>query len=268
MTDRFLKWLEYYAPHLIAAAIILVLGFILTKIVIKIMSKGISKRKMEPTAHSFLMSIVKVTLYVIIIIMVLSSLQVPMSSIIAAVGAAGVAIALALQNSLSNVAGGFLIMFTRPFKCGDFVDIGGVTGNVSAINILYTKLLTMDNKAVFIPNGSVSNNTIINYTNEDYRRLEMYFSISYESDFSKARQVLNDILSAHPYALEKPQEPLIVICEHAESSVRILLRVWVKTEHYWDLNYDLLEQVKTEFAENGIEIPYNKLDVNITNKDS
>lgn len=263
MIDNFVKWFENFAPHLISALIIFAVGTVVTKIVVKIMSKGRMSKRLEPTAQSFIRSIMKTALYVIVIIMTLSALQVPMSSIITAVGAAGVAIALALQSSLSNVAGGFLLMFNRPFKCGDFIELNGVSGNVDAITILYTRLLTIDNKAVIIPNGTAANATIINYTQEDYRRLEMHFSISYDTDFEKARAVLLDTIKHNPLTLDHPDPPMIVMSEHADSAVKIMVRVWVKSENYWDLNFELLEDVKQNFDENGIEIPYNKLDVHI-----
>lgn len=263
MINNFIKWLENFAPHLISAVIIFAVGTVVTKIVIKIMSKGRMSKRLEPTAQSFIRSIVKTALYVIVIIMTLSTLQVPMSSIIAAVGAAGVAIALALQNSLSNVAGGFLLMLNRPFKCGDFVEINGVSGNVDAITILYTRLLTIDNKAVIIPNGTAANATITNYTQEECRRLEMHFSIAYDADFDKARAVLLETIGSNPLALDAPQPPMIVMSEHADSAIKIMVRVWVKSENYWDLNFELLEDVKHNFDLNGIEIPYNKLDVHI-----
>ena len=263
MFERFSEKFIDFLPNLIAAIVIFILGILLTKIVVKIMTKGMAKSRLEPTAHSFLRSIVQTVLYILVIIMALSALKVPMTSIIATISAAGVAIALALQNSLSNVAGGFLLMFTHPFKCGDFVEINGVTGTVNSITILYTKLLTTDNKAVLIPNGTVSNATIINYTQEDYRRLDLYFSISYNADYRKAKGIILDVIKSNPLALGAPEEPLVTVSQHADSAIKILTRVWVKSDKYWDLNYQLLEQVKEAFDENGIEIPFNKLDIHI-----
>lgn len=266
MSKHLLDKITDYLPHLAAAIIILILGFILTKIVIMILSKGLKKSRLDPTAHSFLQSLLKTILYILIVIIALSALQVPMSSIIATVGAAGVAIALALQNSLSNVAGGFLLMFTHPFKCGDFIEINGVSGNVNAITILYTRLLTVDNKAVLIPNGTVSGATIINYTQEDYRRLDINFSIDYSSDYRKAQKIILDVIDANPLALDKPEKPFAAISEHGNSSIKILARVWVKSSDYWDLNFQLLEQVRDKFDENDITIPYDQLDVHIHNQ--
>lgn len=263
MGKHLLTQIEAFLPHIAAAIIIFILGIILTKIVTKILSKGLKKSKIDPTAHSFLQSVLKTVLYVLVVIITLSALKVPMSSIIATVGAAGVAIALALQNSLSNVAGGFLLMFTHPFKCGDFIEINNVSGTVNAITILYTRLLTTDNKAVMIPNGTVSGATIINYTQEGIRRLDICFSVDYNTDYRKAEKIILDIIKANPLTLDSPEKPFVTISEHAASAIKILARVWVRSENYWDLNYRLLEQVKDRFDENGIEIPYNKLDINM-----
>ena len=263
MLNRFLEQLKDYYPHIIAAVIVLILGIILTKIITQLLIKGKRKSKIDPIAQSFLQSIIKTVLYILIAITVLSTLQVPMSSIIATVGAAGVAIALSLQGSLSNVAGGFIIMFTHPFKCGDYVEINGVSGSVDAITILNTRLLTIDNKAVLIPNGSITANTIINYTQENLRRLELHFAIDYNCDYKKAEQIIHDVIDANPLTLDAPDKPFITICEHAESAIILLVRVWVKTKDYWELNYQLLEQVKDKFDENNIVIPYNQLDVHV-----
>ena len=182
LSDRFLNWLEKFTPHLIAAAVIFLLGILLDKLVLKVMHKGLSMRRTDVTIHKFLTSVVHTVLLIIIIVMALSALQVPMSSIVATIGAAGLAIGLALQNSLSNVAGGFIILFSKPFKCGDYVKIGDSEGTVDAISILYTTLKTLENKMIFIPNGVVSQSTITNITADDKRRLELKFSISYNDD--------------------------------------------------------------------------------------
>ena len=184
-----------------------------------------------------------------------------MTSIIAIIGAAGLAVGLALQSSLSNLAGGFIILFSKPFQVGDYVEYGGVSGTVSAISILYTRLLTIDNKAIYIPNGQISNSTLVNYTEEPKRRLDLVFSISYDDDFKKAKKILAEIISSKPTALNEPDPPAIRVTEHAASSINIIVKIWVKSEDYWNLYYDLHEEVKTRFDEEGISIPYNQLDV-------
>lgn len=266
MAERFFQWLERLLPSFIAAVIIFIAGMIFTKITIKLMSKGLKKSKIDPTAHSFMLSLVKSVLYVFIVIIVLSVLKVPMSSIIAAVGAAGLAIGLALQNSLSNLAGGFIILFSKPFKKGDYVQICGESGIVEEISILYTKLLTADNKAVHIPNGQITNATITNYTEEQYRRLDLFFNVSYDSDYRKAIGIIEKLALEHPFTLMEPEPPMVRLFSHEDSSLRITARIWVSSDNYWPLNFDMMESVKDEFDKAGMVIPYNQLDVHISNE--
>ena len=154
-------------------------------------------------------------------------------------------------------------MFTRPFKSGDYVEIKGSQGIVSRITILYTKLLTMDNKCIMIPNGTVASSIITNYTQEELRRLELTFNISYADDFRAAEEAIANVVAANSFALDKPDAPFIRVCEHSANSVKLLLRVWVKSENYWELRYALLADVKDAFDRENIEIPYNQLDVHL-----
>ncbi|WP_124099330.1 mechanosensitive ion channel domain-containing protein [Ruminococcus sp. Marseille-P6503] len=264
MGEHLLNKLKNFAPDFLSAVIILAVGILITKIVISLMTKTLKKSRIDPTAHAFLISLVKPLLYILVAIITLSKLNVPMTSIIATLSAAGLAIGLALQNSLSNVAGGFIIMFNHPFKCGDFVEINGESGTVSTITILYTRLLTTDNKAVLIPNGTVASATIINYTQEACRRLDMYFSIDYSADYRKASGIIQELLKNEPMALSEPEPPQVVMCEHSASAIKILARIWVRSEDYWALNYKLLMLVKDRFDEEGISIPYDQLDVHLT----
>ena len=252
-------------PNIVFAVISFVIGFIITKIVLKIISRMSGKSKLDKTANGFLHSFVSAILYSIVIIISLNVLGVPMASILTVIGAAGLALSLALQQCLSNVAGGFLILITKPFKAGDFIEINGVTGEVEGISILYTKLLTPDNKLSYIPNGSAANERIINYTVTRTRRLDLVFSVSYESDFRKAIEVINGVIENNKMALKKP-EPIVRLTAHGKSSLDIDCKVWVKSSDYFSLKYDLMEQVKDAFDENGIEIPYTKIDVNMNNK--
>lgn len=259
MGERLFNELKDFAPDLLSAAIILAIGILITKIIINIMTKALKKSRMDPTAHTFLISLVKPLLYILVGIITLSKLNVPMTSIIATLSAAGLAIGLALQDSLSNVAGGFIIMFNHPFKCGDFVEISGQSGTVNAITILYTRLLTSDNKAVLIPNGTVAAATIVNYTQEDCRRLDMYFSISYNADYKKAVEIIQQLLKDEPTALSEPEPPQVVMCEQTAGVIKILARVWVKSQDYSPLNYKLLMLVKDRFDAEGISVPVTSL---------
>lgn len=263
MADKFAEKLLDYAPNLLYALLIFLIGFLIIKLIVKILRKAFEKSPVENTAASFLISLVRSVLYVILIVMILSQLKVPMSSIVAALGTAGLAIGLALRDSLSNVAGGFIVMFNRPFKAGDYVEINGNQGVVNQITILYTKLLTIDNKAIMIPNGKVASATIINYTQEELRRLELTFHISYSADHKAAEKVILDTVKSNPLSLTKPDEPFVKVSSHASNSLDLILRVWVKSENYWDLRFDLLAEVKDAFDKEKIEIPYNQLDIHI-----
>ncbi|MCI1268950.1 MAG: mechanosensitive ion channel [Ruminococcus sp.] len=249
-------------PTVIFAIVIFALGIVLSKVLIKIIHRFMSKSNIDNAATSFLVSLIKVILYTLIIVICLTLLNVPMSSIIAVIGAAGLAISLAMQNSLSNLAGGFIILFAKPFKSGDTIETEGSIGVVESITILYTKIITADNKTVLIPNGKVSNAKIINYTDLPTRRLDMSYDISYNNDFETAKMIISKIAADSELVLDEP-EPLIRLGAHKESSLEIIVKVWVKNENYFEASYQMSEAVKKEFDSHNIEIPYNQLDVHI-----
>ena len=261
MTDISNKFTDIL-PSLIFAILVLIVGMALSKIVLKICAKALARTSVDLTVQGFLKSLIRIVLYMFVIVITLSVLNVPMSSIVAVIGAAGLAIGLALQNSLSNLAGGFILLFAKPFKVGDLVEIGGTTGTVEGIDILYTRIRTADNKLIHMPNGSTANGTIINYTANDNRRLDLEFGISYEDDFEEAKKIISDIIKESPLALNDPA-PTVRVGRHDASSVVIFVWVWVATGDYGALKFDLLEKVKTAFDENGISIPFNQLDVHL-----
>lgn len=267
MLEKFLLRVEDMLPNLAAAVIILIGGYIAQQIALRLMGKGLKMKHVDATIHKFLMSMVRVVITVIVVVSALSAMKVPMSSIIAAIGTAGIAIGLALQDSLSNVAGGFVILFAKPFKCGDYVQIGSDEGTVDIISILYTKLNTIDNKAVFIPNSTVAKSAVTNFTAEEHRRLELKFSISYFDDFRLAKELLMGLLEGESRVLSVPDKPLVVMSEHGSSSVVLLTRAWVKTEDYWAVRWDMLERVKECFDENGITIPFEQIEVHMAGKE-
>ncbi|MCH5325069.1 MAG: mechanosensitive ion channel [Eubacterium sp.] len=251
-----------YLPTLIFAIVILIVGYLISKLILKLMKKGMKRSVVDVTVTKFTYSLVKIVIYVLLITIVLAVLGVPMTSIIAVIGTAGVAIGLALKDSLSNIAGGFYILISKPFKIGDYIASDGVEGTVEAISIWYTHLHTHDNRSVFMPNGELVKSNIINYTYNPTRRLDLTFSISYRSDVEKAKQLLAELVKAHDKILDEP-EAVIRVLTLGNSSVDIACRPWVKPENYWDVYFDLTEQAKKMFEENGIEIPYNQLDVHI-----
>lgn len=258
---------EKFGPRILVAALIIFVGMILIKFFLKAVKAIMKKSKLDPICHKFLISLLRITLYILLIIIALSMLGIEMTSLIAIVGAAGLAVGLAIQDSLSNLAGGFILLFSKPFNVGDFVDVSGVTGTVKHINILHTKLLTVDNKAIIIPNGQVSTAKLINYSAEKTRRLDLVISVSYSQDIEVVKQILTNIVESNELALQDPP-PVIRVCEHAASSINFTVRVWVETDNYWVLNFDLLEQIKITFDKRGITIPFNQMDVNlITSQD-
>lgn len=251
-----------YLPTLIAAVIILIVGLIISKLVLKMMNKGMRHDVIDKTISRFVYSLVRILLYALLATIVLAVLGVPMTSIIAVIGTAGVAIGLALKDSLSNIAGGFSILLTKPFKVGDYVRVEDVEGTVEAINIWYTELHSYDNKAIFYPNGQITAKKVTNFTSLGIRRVDMVYTISYNADFRKAMAVLQEITDSHKLILKEPP-PKIRITELADSAVRITCYPWVKAEDYWTVYFDLNEAVKEQFDKNGIEIPYNQLDVHL-----
>ncbi len=256
--DKFIDAL----PSLIIAVVMLIAGIAAARIIAFIVSKALKRSNIDNAARSFLVSLIRIILYIIVIMMSLTLINVPMSSIITVFGAAGLAVSLALQNCLSNLCGGFIILFSKPFVSGDTIEFDGSVGTVKSISILCTKIITADNKTILIPNGKISDAKIINYTASPTRRVDMTFEIGYDSDFGKARQLILDIISEDELILSDP-EPLVRMSCHKESSVAIDVLVWTNNDNYKTVQYNMNEAVKDSFDKNGIEIPFNKLDVNI-----
>lgn len=266
MYDKIIDWLMDNGPTLISSVLIFLIGLLTSKILLKVIEKALKKSRLDPTGHAFLLSVLKVCFLTIVVIISLSKLGVPMTSIIAVLSAAGLAISLALRDNLSNVASGFILMFVRPFKVGDYIGVGSAEGTVSEITIIHTCLHTIDNKVVFIPNAKVTGDTIVNYTVEEKRRLEQHYSIAYSADFEKACDAIRSVLRNDERFLSVPDAPMIVMDGHKDSYVGIMLRVWVKQSDYWTLYYELFKQVKNAFDEAGITIPFPQLDVHFDNK--
>ena len=258
---------EYFKgilPQLIIAVIVLVIGIIMARILSRIIGKGMTKSNMDNAAQSFLVSVIRIVLYTVVGIMVLSVLNVPMSSIITILGAAGLAASLALQNCLTNLCGGFILLFSKPFSAGDTVELDGTVGTVEAIGVLYTKISTFDGKTILIPNGNVTSARLINYTETPTRRVDLTFDISYNADYNLARSLILTAAMENPLILKNP-EPVVRMAAHKESAIAIDVRVWVKNDDYSEVKYTLNEDVKRIFDRSGIEIPYNQLDVHIIN---
>lgn len=246
------------------ALVIFIVGRMVAKLMVSILHKLLAKAKLDDILINFICSILDGVLLLFIIVAALNQLGVDTTSLIALMGAAGLAIGLALQGSLQNFAAGVMLIIFRPFKGGDFVEAGGISGVVEKINIFSSMFRTPDNREVIIPNGAIYGGTITNYSARDTRRVDMVFGIGYGDDIRKAKDVMQRILEADSRILKDPA-PLIAVGELADSSVNFNVRPWVKSGDYWDVKFDITEKVKLEFDANGISIPYPQMDVHTSN---
>lgn len=264
--DRLVNWVNDvllpYIPKLILALVVLAVGWILASALSKVTMRITKKFKIDQSVQSFIHSFLNISLKVLVVITFLAFLGINISAIITAVGAAGVAVALALQNNLSNVASGLIILITRPFKVGDFVEYEGMSGTVTDIQIMFTHLNTTDNKVIVIPNSNLTSNKVVNYSAEDKRRVDLNISISYDNDFEKAKSIIRTVVEGCDMVYDDPA-PIIRLGEHGTNALIIHVRTWCSADNYWNVFYDLTEGVKHSFDQNGIVIPYNQLEVHM-----
>lgn len=256
-----------YLPNILISLVVLFAGLWAIRIVQRITRNIFDKRAMEPTLKKFLLDVIGWTLKVLLFVIVISQLGVETTSLVAIVGAAGLAVGLALQGSLANFAGGVLLMIFKPFKIGDFIEAQGETGTVKEISIFYTKLLTINNQLVVLPNGKLSNDNIINYTSEGMRRDVISFGISYDCDIKKAKNVLVDLMKEQEKILKDP-EPVVFVAELADSSVNLSARFWALNEDFWACHFYTIEEAKTRLEAAGIVIPFPQRDVHHYNLDN
>lgn len=249
---------------LLMALAILIIGRQLVKLILRLMTVALEKSNVEDTVRIFVTNLLNTLLMILVFIAAINQLGIETTSIIAVLGAAGLAIGLALQGSLSNFAAGILIVIYRPYKVGDYIEAGNYAGTVKDIQIFSTVLKTPDNKIVVVPNGSIMNGSIVNYSDQDTRRIDLIVSCGYEDDIDKVRSVLEDILKKEKRVLKDPK-PQIAVTELADSSVNFIFRPWVKRTDYLPVYYSLLEEVKKRFDKEGISIPYPQSDVHIHN---
>ena len=249
---------------LLMALAILIIGRQLVKLILRLITVALEKSNVEDTVRIFVTNLLNTLLMILVFIAAINQLGIETTSIIAVLGAAGLAIGLALQGSLSNFAAGILIVIYRPYKVGDYIEAGNYAGTVKDIQIFSTVLKTPDNKIVVVPNGSIMNGSIVNYSDQDTRRIDLIVSCGYEDDIDKVRSVLEDILKKEKRVLKDPK-PQIAVTELADSSVNFIFRPWVKRTDYLPVYYSLLEEVKNRFDKEGISIPYPQSDVHIHN---
>lgn len=266
LTEKLMDWVYFYGPKVIAALAIIVIGRIVVGIVARFIRKLMNKTKVDDTLTKFVVSLVRILLLMVIAIAALNSLGVETTSLIAILGAAGLAVGLALQGSLSNFSAGVMIIIFRPFKAGDFVEAGGTSGSVEEIRIFNTLLKTPDNKIIIVPNSNIIGNNITNYSAQDTRRVDMVFGIGYGDDIKKAKDILNRLITEDSRILQDPA-PTVAVGELADSSVNFVVRPWVKTADFWAVKFDFTEKVKLTFDAEGISIPFPQRDVHLYNED-
>lgn len=248
--------------NILAALLVYIVGRLLVRLVIKLLMKMLDRRNVEVTVRSFLMSIVKVSLNILLLISVIGTLGVNTTSFAALIASAGVAIGMALSGNLQNFSGGLIILLFKPYKVGDWIEAQGVQGSVKEIQLFHTVLTTGDNKVIFLPNGSMSSAVVINYNREATRRVEWTFGVDYGQDIDQARQVIETVIQADKRILETPA-PYIAVSALADSSVNILVRVWVNTEDYWNVCHEMNRVVYDSFMKNGIDFPYPQQTIHI-----
>lgn len=241
---------------------LLVACLVIIKVIMKLADRAMVRSKLDRGVRTFLRSGLKAILWLVALCVLLGYLGVPMTSLVAVLSVLGLAISLAVQGTLSNLAGGIMLLTARPFSAGDFVEAGGVSGTVSEVGLVYTKLNTVDNKTIFVPNGEISGKTIVNFTAADKRQVELKFTASYEAPQEAVRRCIAKVVGEHPRTLPTPA-PLIRVSAYKESSVEYIPRVWCATEDYWEVHYDLLEQVKGAFDAAGVEMTYEHLNVHL-----
>lgn len=239
---------------IVQAILVAVIGFFMIKYVMKLLKKLKGFEKLDQTTTRFILNLIKWVLYVMLIIAVISILGVPMAQVIAVLASAGLAVGLALQGALSNLAGGILLMIMRPFKVGDYVDAAGASGFVQSINLFYTVMLTIDNKRVTVPNGSLMNANVVDYTAEPKRRVDLVFACAKSEKPAEIQQCILDAVATSKYALTDP-EPFARISGGTNEAMEFTVRVWCKTEDYWDLYFELNQSIVEAFAAKGVQAP-------------
>lgn len=262
---KFMDKIIGFLPSIIGAIIVLFVGVWICRFIRKFVRRLMIARSVDITIQNFVNELLRWVLYIILFLTVIQKVGVPVSSFLGALAAAGVAIGLALQGSLSNFAGGIMLLILKPFRIGDSIEAKGHIGTVERIGMFYTTLIKFGNERVIIPNGPLFSDNIINYSQNTTRRDNIIVGIGYGSDLKKAKEILYSLIKNCPTALQDPA-PVVYVNELADSSVNFTVRVWSKTEHYWDTHFYLIEQIKLTFDKEGIEIPFPQRDIHIISK--
>ena len=260
--NSILSWLEEAGMNLLSGILVLVIGFFLVHWIGKLLKRNKKLLTVEPTLRGFLQNLVKIFLSVIVILTAVNMMGIPMTSVVTLLASGGVALGLALQGAVGNLLGGLILLILRPIRAGEYVKIGEHEGVVKTVGAYYTELITVDNKQLSLPNGSLTNTPITNFSREGTRRLDLAFSVDYSSDLDQVYRVLNELVAKEKDILPDPA-PQIVLAKCADSSLDFAVRVWVKTDDYWPVNFRLLDQGKRALDAAGISIPFPQMDVHV-----
>ncbi len=260
--DKAIDFAVDFGPKVIGAIVVLIIGLWIVKKATKSISKLMEKRKVDASLRPFLTSLIGTIFKALLVISVMGMIGIEMTSFIAILGAAGLAIGMALSGTLQNFAGGVMILIFKPFKAGDFIEAQGYMGTVNEIQIFNTIITTVDNKTIIIPNGGLSTSSMTNFSAQETRRVDFVFGIAYGDDLDKAKSIIMTIAENDKRVLKDP-EPFVRLGEMADSSVNITTRLWAKADDYWDVHFDTLEEVYKQFNAQGINIPFPQMDVHI-----
>ena len=244
------------------AVLIFVIGYILIRLFLKLVRRMLQSTSLDEGIQKLIIRGLRVLCYFVLALTVAGSVDIPITSLVAAFSVVGLAVSLAVQGALTNLMGGIMILVTKPFVIGDYIEFGAVSGTVDRIGLIYTKLLTVDNKSVSIPNSDISNAQVVNYTSQTERRLDLTFSVSYDCPIQKVKEVLYEVMEKRP-EIEKEPAPFAGVMEYQESAIQYVIRAWVKKEAFWDCRFGVMEDVKEAFDKNGIEMTYNHLNVHL-----
>lgn len=258
-------WASGFAGNLLAAALILLAGWWLARLAGKLTKKAMGRGPMDPLAASFVGSVVKGVLLLAAGVSAVARLEVDITSLVAALGAAGLTASFALQGSLSNFVSGMQIIFSRPFKMGDYLSFEGHEGTVKRIEVLYTILATFDNKEVVVPNSKMTSSIVVNFTSNGTRRLDLSYGVGYQADLALVKSLLGGLAEADSRVLRDPA-PVIAVGQWEDSSVTMVMKLWCRQEEYWDLYFSMQEKVKEAFDKAGVPIPYPQMDVHLDQK--
>lgn len=258
------SWIVNTGLKIVLAVILLIVLFKVIDWLGKKLNKLFEKKAVDKTLSKTLIYIIKLAGKTIVVVCLVGFLGFDTSALTALIASLGVCLGLAVNGAVANIAGGVLIIITRPFKVDDFIEAQGVMGTVTDIHLTNTKVLTVDNRVVHVPNGALANGNIINYSEKDQRRVDLVFTVSYASDVEKAKALVMGVLDSHELVLKDP-EPFVRLSAHGKSAIEITSRAWVSTADYWTVYFDILENVKTEFDKAGIDIPFDQLDVHVKN---